>query len=273
MNNGSKPLLWLRRLLPFLLVLAGVKLLWVLVELLFLPTRGVEPPSVQRRSLYQPYRLASNETLQAPRPEPRPRTMEAIRNMKLLGIYAGPQHQIAIIAKGRKNYVVARGESVLGYHIEAVEDDAVVLSRGGKEYRLELARKSTIGKRPSLPASEESPDNAPASIRDEGETRIVSRSLIDSYVKDLDKIWKNIGIVPYREGNALRGFKVRFVRRGSDFEKLGLRRGDIITGINGEPLTDYATPMRLLKNVDMLKGLLLQIRRGNQELEIEYEVR
>jgi general secretion pathway protein C len=89
----------------------------------------------------------------------------------------------------------------------------------------------------------------------------------------LDKIWKNIGIVPYREGNALRGFKVRFVRRGSDFEKLGLRRGDIITGINGEPLTDYATPMRLLKSVDTLEGLLLQIRRGNQELEIEYEVR
>jgi len=282
MKNGSKSLSWIHWLLPVLITLAVVKLAWVVIEYLYLPTRGVEQiKSSAGKSLYQPYRLASNEALKpVKRPRPKPRRQNLIRDMKLLGVYQGPRHQIAVITKGNKSYVVYRGDEVLGYRIDAVEDHAVSLSRDGKKYRLELARSksSTLrgtpsgAPRPSRPAAGKKKQEK-TKILDEGDTKVIPKSLINDYAKDLDKIRKYIGLVPYKKGGALQGFKVRFVKRGSDFAKLGLKRGDIITGINGEPIVDYSTPMELMKNIDTLEGLTLQIKRGNEELEIEYEVR
>jgi len=70
----------------------------------------------------------------------------------------------------------------------------------------------------------------------------------------------------------LEGFKVRFVRKGSPFEKLGLKRGDIIRTINGEPIVDYATPMRMLKSAESIDDLSITVERNHEEQELKYEV-
>jgi general secretion pathway protein C len=278
MTRSSKSLPWLDWILPLVFILAIVKLFWVLVEVLFLPTEGIEPAPVSRnKSLYQPYRLASNEALHPPEKKPRPRApADLIRDMKLLGVYQGPRHQLAVITKSGKNYVVSEGESLLGYRIESIGGRSVTLKRHGKNYRLELpsSRKELPLSRQGKPRSsaEKSPD-VPETIVDEDGNKLVPRPLVDRYVNDPQKIWKDIGIDPYKKGENLQGFRVRFVRRGSDFAKLGLKRGDIITGINGESIVDYSTPMELMKNIDKLEGLTLQIQRGNDTLEIDYEIR
>ncbi len=53
----------------------------------------------------------------------------------------------------------------------------------------------------------------------------IERKLLSSYTNDVDKIWKNIGIEEHKSGGKLDGFKVNFVKKGSVFEKLGLKRG------------------------------------------------
>jgi type II secretory pathway component PulC len=62
---------------------------------------------------------------------------------------------------------------------------------------------------------------------------VAARSLIHNYTKKVDKIWKNLGIIPKKRGNEIVGFHVRFVKRGSPFEKLGLQGG----GISSPPST------------------------------------
>jgi general secretion pathway protein C len=276
---SNKSLSWLGWLVPVLVILALIKLFWVFIELFYLPVAGIDSGKGARgKSLYQPYRLASNEALKrTKKSRPKPRKQNRLREMKLLGVYQGPRHHIAVISKGNKSYVVYEGEKVLGYRIDSVEERSVSLSRDGKSYRLELVKTkgAPVVSAPSpssqRKAGKKRPDE-PAIVDDDG-NKIIPRSLLNDYAKDLDKIRKYIRMVPYKKDGALQGFKVRFVKRGSDFAKLGLKRGDIITGINGEAIVDYSTPMELMKNIDTLEGLTLQIKRGNEELEIEYEVR
>ena len=63
---------------------------------------------------------------------------------------------------------------------------------------------------------------------DAGDHKIVDKSLIEHYAKNMDDIYKNIGIREIKKGNDLDGFSISFVRKGSPFEKLGVRRGDVI---------------------------------------------
>jgi general secretion pathway protein C len=278
MKPDFKSLSWMSWFVPLLVILGFVKLVWVLVETVYLPTKGIEPPNTHvGKSLYQPYRLASNEALRPIKKKAPPKKkMNLLRDMKLLGVYQGPEHHIAVIAKGSKHFVVYEGEELLGYHVESVDERSVTLIRGVKSYRLELPKSkvditaTTGANHRNNPKMKVQPVDR---IIDEDGNKLVPRAIIDHYVSDTSKIWKNIGIDPYKKGEMLQGFKVRFVRRCSDFAKLGLKRGDIITAINGESIVDYATPIELMKNIDKLEGLTLQIQRGKEELEIDYEVR
>jgi len=283
MNTDSKRSTWIGRLLPLLVVLAAVKLGWVLVDVLFLPSTGVEAPHTQAgKTLFLPYRLASNEALKHPvKSRPKASGRNLIREMKLRGLYQDEQRSIAVISKGNKSYLVSPGERVLGYQLDAVETDAALLSKGGKQFRLELISPKKSASRSSPPARNKAavpPASSPATAsekekEEEEGPRTISRETLTRYTSDLDTIRKYIGFVPYKEKGSLRGFKVRYVRKGSDFEKLGLRRGDIITGINGEQILDLSVPMELMHNLETLEGLTLQIKRGDKELELEYEIR
>jgi len=281
MNTDSKGSLWISRLLPLFVTVAFIKLGWVLIKILMLPSEGVDLSRTQAgKSLFLPYKLASNEALKPPvKSQPKVRKRDLIKEMKLRGLYQDDRRSIAVISKGNKSYLVSPGERILGYRLDSIETDAALLSKEGKHYRLELStpqKGSTPSPLSSSGTSERktSPSSAPSTAKEEeAGTRTISRETLSKYTADLDTIRKYIGVVPYKKDGTLKGFKVRYIRRGSDFEKLGLRRGDVITGINGEEITDLSVPMELMHNLETVEGLTLQIKRGDKELELDYEIR
>jgi general secretion pathway protein C len=88
----------------------------------------------------------------------------------------------------------------------------------------------------------------------------------------MDEIMKNIGIVEQKAGKDLKGFRVTFVRKNSPFAKLGLRRGDVIKSINGQEITSYNVAMDVYKNIDKMNALSITVKRGKEEMELEYEI-
>jgi general secretion pathway protein C len=243
------------------------------VSYLFLPLSGVEK---ERRSQLAPlprsYQIASNKTLHKPVARPKPKARESIGDLTLQAVYRGPDRSVAVIGRGSGSYVVRLGEEFLGYRLKEVGERFAILEKNGRDYRLEI-KETELGKA-ALPASDSPTPTRPSAnkIRQEGDVTIVPRAMIRDYSKNVDKIWKNIGIAPQKKGNQLEGFRVRFVRRGSPFEKLGLRRGDIITAINGEPIHDLETVMELYRSSDTLDELTITVKRNNNEVELNYEI-
>jgi general secretion pathway protein C len=88
----------------------------------------------------------------------------------------------------------------------------------------------------------------------------------------MDDIYKNIGITDLKEGNKVVGFKISFVKRGSPFAKLGLKRGDIIKSVNGEEINSYNAAFNAYGNIKDVENLTLVIIRGKKEMELEYEI-
>jgi len=59
------------------------------------------------------------------------------------------------------------------------------------------------------------------------------------------------------------GYLVRSVRQGSGAERIGIRRGDLVLGINGRPLDGEEALRRAALALRGLSGALLVVQRGS----------
>jgi len=286
------------RLSIFVPLLAGAfvaKALWVAVDYKYLPKEGVEKELKSSvKPLYYRYSLASKKD--APKPivkkepkikvptkkKPKPKPLE-IKKFTLKGIiYENEKKGLATIEYKGKSYVLAQGEELEGFKLYKFAPKYIIFIKDAKEYKLELfsKKKKSTKKRatkkepPGVTANKPKENKSETKdIVQDGDTTVISKNLFDKYKKDMDAIKKSIGVAPVMEDNKLKGFKVRYIKKGSDFDKLGIKKDDIITAINGEEITDLSVPLEFFNNLDTISNATITIKRGNEEKELEYEVR
>jgi type II secretion system protein C len=178
---------------------------------------------------------------------------------------------MAIIVHNRKSKLLSVGESIDGFRLEEVYTDRVKLVKNGRDYWLSMKKSksgiATIVSRKKKPKSGELIEQ----IRQEGNTYYVPRELL-TQMHDLKKIFQYIAISPVYRDNKLVGFGVANVKKGSVFDKMGLRKRDIIEKVDGKPITDEGDAFKYFNNINALDSLSLTIKRGSERKELHYEI-
>lgn len=265
--------LWM--LLGLLLV---VKMFWFAVEVLWLPTMGVDQSEEKgAKALYYRVKLSPNE---APAPTATPskpsQTAGSIKDITLLAIYNASDTTVVTVEYKRKTKVLSKGEEINGFVLEGAGSNYATFSKNAKTYKIDLMirTKSNADLNSVKPSSAapSSTSKAEGDVTDAGDHKIVDKSLVSHYAKNMDDIYKNIGIAEVKKGNVLEGFRVSFIRKGSPFAKLGMKRGDIIKAINGQKIDSYNVAFDIYKNIENINNLTLVIERDKEEMELEYEV-
>lgn len=264
-------------LLIVLGTLLGIKTVWFIVQVIWLPAAGVnQPEKVKSDPLYYRVKLTPNK---APAPavkKPKPVVSTKIKDIQLIGVYHTEAVTVVTILHKNQSQVLRRGEKVKEFTLTGGGHNYAIFTKGGKEYKVELDEKKAIGaitsgsrgKSATVPVSKEKK----GAIVDGDGYKLIDRSLVNHYSKNLQEMGKNIGAVPVKKGNSIDGFRITYIRKKSDFAKLGLKRGDIIKAANGQELKSLDEAMAIYKQVDVMENLSLTIQRGNEEMELEYEV-
>jgi len=271
-------------LLLVLLLLLTVKLAWLAVELTLLSSHGTNHKNkVGGSSLYYRVKLSPNEA-HAPKKIPaKPvKIAGSIKDIVLKAVYNSSSTTVVTVEYKRKTKILGRGDELNGFVLEGGGSNYATFTKGGKVYRVDLAKSKKSGSssgsiKPSRATHNRTSHKPKAAtpegeITDAGDHRLVDRALITHYAKNLDDIRKNIGVVEVKEGKKLKGFKITFVKRGSPFAKLGVKRGDIIKSINGQEINSYNAAFETYKNIENVENLTLVIQRGKEEMELEYEI-
>lgn len=195
--------------------------------------------------------------------------------LTLLGIYQSQDDVVVTVQKGEKTRVLSKGETISGYKLVDATRDEAFFEKNGKNFTLKFKTKrpSSSSKAVVTPVAIPQKEEPKAQIVDQGNIKIVKRDMIEDYMKKPKDIWKDIGISEIKNGKDITGFRVRFVRKDSGFEKLGIQRGDIILAINGERLDSYQDAFSAYKNIQTIENLTLTIKRKNQEMELDYEIK
>ena len=275
----------MKKFIVLFVVLVMIKALWVTVEVLWLPASGVDHVEEKgNKALFYRVKLTPNE---APAPRVKKKTTKrkpsgSIKDIKLLAIYNASDITVVTIEYKSKTKVLVRGRDINGFVLEGAGSDFARFSKHGKSYEVKLESIKKSGSKSNYnihkPETKKTETKKTKSIVPEGEIvdagdhKIIDKSLFDHYAKNMDDIYKNIGVAEIKEGKDIKGFRISFVKKDSPFSKLGLQRDDIIKSVNGQAINSYNAAFGVYKNIQNVENLTVVIERGKEEMELEYEI-
>ena len=285
MKHLFKPELF-KGILAALIVLLVIKLVWFVVEVLWLPTTGVEHVAQKgAKALYYRVKLTPNQVsapvINKPTETPIKQNTGSIKNIKLLAIYNASDMTVVTVLHKSKTKVLSRGDDINGFVLEGAGNHFATFSKAKKTYKVLLDKGKSSGKSSVKPAASSAKEEVKKTVKkkevkgdvsDAGDHKVIDRSLLEHYATNMKDIYKNIGIGEVKNGKDLAGFKITFVRKDSPFSKLGIRRDDVIKSINGQEITSYNAAFGVYKNIQNIDNLTLVIQRGKEEMELEYEI-
>lgn len=161
----------------------------------------------------------------------------------------------------RRQDLYTVGDTVQGATIKTVLRETVVLSVEGKEDEiLQMEKKGE-----SAFASKSSGD-------DQGSSISIKRSMIEESMGNMNQLMKEVRVRPHFTNGKSDGFRVDGIKRKSLFRDMGLRNGDIITGVNGEPIESVDDALKFYNKLTNASNVSLNIKRRGREETIEYQV-
>ena len=257
-----------------------VKIVWLVIGVILLDKEDIEyHKSSDVKALYYRTNFSSQKLDEVVKPK-EVSVGDTIDTIKLIAIYNSSTDTVITVVKDGKSQVLSTGDTIDGYMLYGATLTEALFERDDKKYRISIEEESENASNSIEYVTVKSDDIAPRPKKDEN--RYISRSagvttikrdLIKKYTTNMGSIWTDIGINEKVVDSKIVGFQVNFVKRGSDFARLGLRRGDIITAINGNALDNYAKALDVYKNINSIENLTLTIKRRDEEMELEYEIR
>jgi general secretion pathway protein C len=268
----------LSTLIFLLSILVTVKLFWIVASILFLPNTGEEfQQTTKAKKLYYRVRLTNeSKVIAAVRPKKiQNNAVNSMKGYKLLGLYHSKETLVITVAKGRKTEILSKGEKIKGFELMSAGSNFVIFKKNAEEFTLTLENiKNSKNISPSnrtTPQSVKVKKQKSNAIEEINGIKRIPKTLLTSYTKDMDKIWEDIGLAQYKKNGKADGFKVNFVKKGSDIEKLGLKRGDILKAVNAEPL-NLSSAMSFFNDINNLENLTLTVLRNGKSEDLEYEI-
>ncbi|MDQ2070717.1 type II secretion system protein GspC [Natronospira bacteriovora] len=192
-------------------------------------------------------------------------------NLQLRGVMATeiPQMAMAIIASGRGEDKIFRvGDRIgSGASLRAIYADRVILERGGDLETLRLPREDESDSGLTRTRS----SNGRQASRQTDEQVTVPEELVDlraAIQENPERITDVIRPTPHHVDGEMVGFRIFPGRMRDQFQALGLRAGDIVTAVNGQPMNSPAAAMSLMNELQDASSVDLTIERGGRQTSV-----
>jgi len=101
----------------------------------------------------------------------------------------------------------------------------------------------------------------------------INRGEVDKTLADLNNVLTQARAVPNFENGQPNGYKLFQIVPGSIYDKLGLQNGDVIAGLNGQPINDPGKAFEMLSELKTSSHLELQLKRDGKVLNHAYDIR
>jgi general secretion pathway protein C len=193
-------------------------------------------------------------------------------NLVLTGVMVGGTYSFAFISiNGSNESSFGIGDEILaGATLHAVYPDRAVLRRGGALESLVLKDNLALPEG-SIVTSPQNRNNAtPSGIRGSGGNFTVERNTLTQQMQKPEFLSQAL-MVP----NAGGGFLVREIQPGSVYEKLGIRTGDVIRSVNGQPINNMDEVMKLyqqLGGINQIGNVAIEVTRGGRTESLQYNI-
>ena len=206
-------------------------------------------------------------------------------NLVLMGVVGSNDEAAAraIISSGDKQDVYAIGNPLPvgnGVTLAKVMDDRVIINNNGQYESLWLYQNdpnAPVISKASAPApiaiapaqSGVNQYPGPASPRMHMPAQDAAAGGDPALAQAARTLSDVVSMSIYRENGQVIGYKIRPGRDGEKFKSLGLQMDDVVTAVNGMPLSDPTKIMEVYKNMGNTTSATLQIKRGGSVMQVD----
>ncbi|HYA37363.1 MAG TPA: type II secretion system protein N [Candidatus Methylomirabilis sp.] len=192
-------------------------------------------------------------------------------NLVLTGVIAAASGGYALISvNGQSEEPFVIGQTITaGAVLQAVYPDRVVIQRNGALESLMLEGADKSGPEQSAaPMRAYAAPAAPANTVQETSDNhyVVQRDQLAAEMRTPDFL-RQATMIPAASG----GFQVKQLQPGSLYEKLGLRAGDVIKSVNGQPVNSADDAVRLYQQMANVASIQIEVLRGGKPENLYYD--
>jgi len=178
------------------------------------------------------------------------KSSSSIYKYTLKGLYQDKNSGFVILQKNTKTYFVDLNSAIEGYKLIKIYQNSAVFEKNKQKYILKFKK-----------------IKVPKITQEDNQINNISKNTFEEYRKNPSKIWKEIGIIKTKKG-----YIITYVKPKSIFQKLGLKKGDILLEVNSIALKTDADAWRAYNNVTKNNYVSLKIKRNNQIKVLHYEI-
>ena len=195
--------------------------------------------------------------------------------LKLFGTVTGDKNKAyAVIeeTKRKRQNLYRIGDTIQNASIKMILREKVILRVNGKDEILGIEEVPSGS--PSSIASRRSRKKRPfkRSSTADSQNITLDRSRIESAVKNVNDLMKNVRIQPHFTDGQPDGFRLTGVRPNSFFSNMGLKSGDVITGVDGKKIESVDDAFKLYQGLQSSSNIQLQLKRKGQKKNINYKI-
>ena len=170
-------------------------------------------------------------------------------------------------ADGLQRSISVGDEIQPGVRLKSVAFDHVTLERGGVDEDLFIDQSGT-----NADAGASVGPSAPGVIGGPASSVDPATSSSDTRGIGLAQLQSDIGFIPRLDGGRISGLAVRSQGTGAAFRQVGLREGDVITAIAGQPVASATDLQRIVKQYDGGGNIPITVERGQQTLSLSLTI-
>lgn len=224
---------------------------------------------------------------QAPVAQPENQAVDSRLNILLMGLIYSPDEALAraILTSGDTTDIYAIGNPIQaagsGVTLAKIMEDRVIINNNGQFESVWLYQNNPnaapISQSFSAPVRNDPPpayNNPPQSYQPPQQSLpppngAAGRDAEHAVAEASRNLADVVAMSIYREGGKVIGYKIRPGRDAEKFRALGLQADDIVTSVNGMPLTNPAKIMEIYKNMGNTTSANLEILRSGNVITVD----
>jgi general secretion pathway protein C len=159
-----------------------------------------------------------------------------------------------------KQQLLQIGDKVLTASIEKIYRNKIILNVEGEQQVLTLEKYQDR-------QSRRSKTRRTSTRKPRKYNRTIKQKEVDNAFENITSIMKQAKISPHAKG-----MRISSIRRNSLFQKLGLRNGDVIVGVNGQKIGSVDDALSLYRGLQSGSRISIDLERRRRPVTITYTV-
>lgn len=182
---------------------------------------------------------------------------------------AGSSYAVIEETGNRKQNLFRVGDEIQNATVKAIHREKVVLDVDGRDEVLAMEKVSSSRSSGVRHTARTGSSGASS----QGMKISLQRSQIDAAMENVTDLMSQIKVRPHFTDGKPDGIMLSSIQPRSIFRRMGLRSGDIITGVDGKEIESVDDALQFYENLSSSSNLKLQLKRRGRETTIDYAIK